>query len=279
MKKILTDKQVSEILDKRDLPKSVTAKAKTEPGELPSFLNLSVSADGKRAVISIYDEISYWTGNDARTFQETLNGLDVDTIEVRINSPGGSVFDGVAIYNMLVSHKATIETYNDGLAASIASVIFMAGEKRFMAENAMVMIHNPSMFMRGTAAEFRHYAGVLDKVKEAILNTYVSATGKDRKELADAMDSEPYYIVSEAIEMGFATHQVEPLKVAALWNPDDFDELPEKVRALANFQKKETKEKPPEEEEETPEPTSKGTIEDVQAAVARLQNLRKLHGL
>lgn len=279
MKKILSDKQVFEILDKRTLPK---ASAKNTEGELPSFLNLSVSADGKRATLAIYDEISWWSGNDARSFRETLKGLDVETIEVRINSPGGSVFEGIAIHNMLVSHPAKIETHNDGLAASIASVIFLAGEDRHIAENAMVMIHNPTMGLRGTADDFRHYAGVLDKVKDSILATYVSTTSMSKEDLAEAMNSDTYYTAAEALANGFATTQTEPMKVAALWNPEDHKELPAAARALANF-KDEPPAKPPATHPAAPpsdpKPEAKGTPEDVTAAAAKIAALRKAHGL
>lgn len=96
--------------------------------------------------IFLYDEISPWVpGHNARDIANILNSLTkVPTINVRINSPGGSVFDGMAIYNALTRHPGTVNTYVDGIAASIASVIMLAGKTISIADNAMVMIHNPS---------------------------------------------------------------------------------------------------------------------------------------
>lgn len=269
---LIADEELDAVLKDRKAPK---AKLATVPENgCPQWLNLSTT--GKRAVLSIYDEISWWSGNDAATFRQTLKALDVDVIEVRINSPGGSVFEGVAIYNMLVAHPAAIEVHIDGLAASIASVIALAGEERHTAENALWMIHNPSLALRGEASDLRKMADVLDKVKDSILNTYVTATGMDRAELSRMMDETTYLTADEAMEKGFSTHLTKPIAAAALWDPENYD-LPEPARALGKSTTApaaKTDPPPP-----PAPPATQGTVEDVAAARERIEALRKLHGL
>ncbi len=273
---LIADEELDAVLKDRKAPK---AKLATVPENgCPQWLNLSTT--GKRAVLSIYDEISWWSGNDAATFRQTLKALDVDVIEVRINSPGGSVFEGVAIYNMLVAHPAAIEVHIDGLAASIASVIALAGEERHTAENALWMIHNPSLDLRrAEAKDLRKMADVLDKVKDSILNTYVTATGLDRAELSLLMDETTYLTADEAMEKGFSTHLTKPIAAAALWDPENYD-LPETARALGKPPKAPTA--PGEKTDPPPPPAppaTQGTVEDVAAARERIEALRKLHGL
>ena len=124
-------------------------------------------AQAKGAEIVIYDEIGAF-GIPARAFLDELKALGpVGELTVRINSPGGSVFDGVAIYNALKRHDATITIWIDGIAASIASMIAMAGDGVVMPENAMLMLHDPSALVIGTAADMRGMAEALDKFATA----------------------------------------------------------------------------------------------------------------
>ncbi|MCK5219101.1 Clp protease ClpP, partial [bacterium] len=120
----------------------------------------------KKVEILIYDQIGEdWFGDgvQAKKFAEELRDLgDIETIELRINSPGGSVWDGNAIYNTLRGHKATVNVTIDGLAASIASVIAMSGDTITMPENALMMIHNPATIAFGEAEEMRKAANMLD---------------------------------------------------------------------------------------------------------------------
>ena len=120
--------------------------------------------------IYVYDEIGFW-GITAKDFARDLKELDPKgEINLRINSPGGSVTDGIAIYNLLKNHKAKVNTFVDGLAASMASVIAMAGDTITMPENALMMIHNPWGGAMGDADELRKTADVLDKMKTALVN-------------------------------------------------------------------------------------------------------------
>ncbi len=269
-----------QVLDARPLP--AAARRVTPENRLPRFDPVNASSGKKKAAIHILDAISWWTGNDARTFQQRLAGLDAEEIDVFINSPGGSVFEGVAIYNLLVLHPAIINIKILGLAASIASVIALAGDTVEIAENAMVMIHDPSAGIYGKADDLRQIAGVLDQITESILNTYESRTSLTRDQLRAAMAAETYYTADEAVSAGFATAKVAPLRAAALWNPDDF-EMPEAAKALAFKLEDEPEPEPepaPEEDDEADEaapeaePEPVGTLEDVTEAEALLASIR-----
>ncbi len=138
---------------------------------------IKVLAKGdKRAEITIYDTIGkgfFEEGITAETVLDDLNALgDVTDIDVRINSPGGNVWDGMAIYNLLTSHLAQVHVYIDGLAASIASVIAMAGDKITMGQGAAMMIHSPHALFAGNADEMRNMAETLDTVERGMLDIY-----------------------------------------------------------------------------------------------------------
>jgi len=282
---VATD-ELLKVLDSRPLP---AAARRVEPeNRLPRFDPVNESDGKKRAAIHLLDAISWWTGNDARTFQQRLAALEVDEIELYINSPGGSVFEGVTIYNLLVAHPAAVKVHVLGLAASIASVIALAGDEVNVAENAMFMIHDPSAGVYGKAKDFRQVADVLDKITESILNTYESRTKLSRDQLRAAMAAETYYTADEAVTAGFASRKVSAMKAAALWNPDDF-ELTPAAKALAFRAEEEPGE---EEEEETPgeseeehepeggEPEAsegapqEGSLDDVVAAEQFLNSIR-----
>src|SRR5574340_334392 len=113
----------------------------------------------EKAEVWIYEMIGkdFWTGEGltAKDFQKELSEIKASQIDLHINSPGGDVFDGVTIHNLLKQHPAKVTTYIDGLAASIASVIALAGDKVIMAENALYMMHNPTGMGMGTAEEMR----------------------------------------------------------------------------------------------------------------------------
>lgn len=180
----------------------------------PWFALKNVSDE--QADIYFYDVIGdSWLGSDAATVVKEIKGLKAKKLNVHINSPGGSVFDGIAIYNALISHNSTVTVYVDSLAASIASVIALAGNKVIIAENAMVMIHNPWTIAAGDAAEMRKQADTLDQVGETLITTYSSRTGKDRETVRAAMDAETWFTAKEAKEWGLVTDITEALPLAA----------------------------------------------------------------
>lgn len=158
--------------------------------------------------ILIYDVVGqdyFGGGITAWDVKSQLDAFgDVDEVTVRINSPGGDVFDGLAIFNLLSESKAKIRIKVDGYAASIASIIAMAGDEIEIAQNAMVMIHNPWTFAAGDANEMRQQADVLDKVKGSLIGTYQTRVGIESDELSVLMDSETWYSAEEAVKFGFA---------------------------------------------------------------------------
>lgn len=165
-----------------------------------------------RAEILIYDEIGedLWGGGiTAERIARDLAAIKAPRIDVRINSGGGSVFEGNAIYNALVRHPARVETYIDGIAASIASVIAMAGDRIHIAANAFVMIHNPHGIAWGEAADLRKMADTLDTVRGSLIGTYASRTGQDAAQIEAWMDAETWFNAEEAVEHGFADEIVE----------------------------------------------------------------------
>ena len=130
---------------------------------------------------------------------------DVSEINVYINSYGGEVAEGLAIYNALKRHKAKVTTYCDGFACSIASVIFMAGDERVMNESSLLMIHNAWTLAEGNAQELRKQADDLEKITQASVEAYKSHSSLSEEDIKALMDAESWILPSEAIEYGFAT--------------------------------------------------------------------------
>lgn len=156
----------------------------------------------EEATVYLYDEIG-WFGIEAGQFVKDVNAITAKTIHVRLNSPGGSVFDGMAIYNTLRQHKAKVVMHIDGLAASITSVIAMAGDEIRASEESYLMIHDPWSIVMGGAEDMRHEADLLDKVAGTISATYQRKSGKDADEIAKIMAVETWLTGTEAHEMGF----------------------------------------------------------------------------
>ena len=135
-------------------------------------------------------------------------------IDLRINSGGGDVFEGNAMYSLLESYKAregnSIDVYVDGIAASIASVIAMAGDNVYMSANALMMVHNPwTPAAAGGSNDLRDMASVLDKIRDTIVTVYEAKTGMDRETLGAMMDEETWFSATEAVTYGFADKLVE----------------------------------------------------------------------
>ena len=182
---------------------------------------------GQPAELLIYDVIGDWAGLSARQLVNTLKDIDADNITVRINSPGGSVFDGIAIYNSLRHHKAKIHVQIEGLAASIASVIAMAGDTVHMAENALLMIHNPFGWVGGDAEELRKMADMLDKTTEVIAQTYGSRCGQALDTIKQMMDEETWFTAAEAKDNGLIDEVDKPMQIAASFDLSGFARPPQ----------------------------------------------------
>jgi ATP-dependent protease ClpP protease subunit len=177
-----------------------------------------ISAAAGKAEVYLYEVIGenlLGEGVTARQFVRELAALEVGSIDLHLNSPGGSVFDGQAIFNALVAHPATVTTYIDGVAASIASVVALAGERVVMARNALFMIHDPMAPAFGPAAELRKTADLLDQVAGTIRSTYAAKSGMGDEELRAAMAEETWYTASEALKAGFVDEVADTLAAAA----------------------------------------------------------------
>lgn len=193
---------------------------------------------GKTGEIWLYDQVGegWFGGMSAKQFISELNGLGkVDVINLHINSPGGSVFEGNAIYNTLVNHPARVEVDIDGLAASIASVIAMAGDEIRMADNAMLMVHQPYTVAQGDSAELRKTAELLDQLGVSLVNTYAKRTGIPAAQIAAMMAAETWMSASEAVQNGFADRATEEQRIAACAGNsfNFFDRTPTRFKASA----------------------------------------------
>lgn len=161
-----------------------------------------------RGRLEIYDVIGpSWYGMiGAQDVARALDEMgDVDGIDLHLNTPGGVITEGIAIYNLLKDHEAPVTAHIDGLAASMGSIVMLAGDEIRIAENALVMIHEPSGLGWGTAQEMRDLAELLDKLRnDVLIPTYEARTGNDRKQLAKWMKDETWFSSAEAVEHGFA---------------------------------------------------------------------------
>jgi ATP-dependent protease ClpP protease subunit len=155
------------------------------------------------ADVVIYDEIGYF-GVTAEDFILELKAIDAPEITLRINSPGGEIFDGIAIHNVLRSHLAYVTTYVDSLAASIASVIALAGDKVVMQPHSQLMIHDGSGLCIGNAADMRDLADLLDRQSDNIAGVYAERAGGTVAQWRDRMRAETWYSADEAVQAGLA---------------------------------------------------------------------------
>lgn len=189
----------------------------------PRVMQLAVSQDSPEvARMTIYGDVSSgidWdlllTGEPSQTkamdVVQALSALPEGTreVEVHINSYGGEVAEGVAIYNALRASGREVTTVCDGFACSIASVVFMAGSRRVMRPASMLMLHNPSMGAHGTSAQLRKQADDLDAICELSKTAYLAGGGIDAEELAQVMDAETWVSPEQALEWGLATEVLD----------------------------------------------------------------------
>jgi ATP-dependent Clp protease protease subunit len=180
----------------------------------------SMKAEEGVGEIVIYDEIgkSFW-GEDtisAKSFLDTLAALgEVNAITLRINSPGGDVFDGLAIHNALKNHAAKVTARIDGLAASAAGYIAMAADTIVMPANSFMLVHQSKGFALGTADDMRSLADDLERIDNSITATYVARTGMTTAEIKALMKEDRLMGAAEAKELGFADEVVKETKMAA----------------------------------------------------------------
>lgn len=186
----------------------------------------AIRARATGAEVAIYDEIGAH-GVSAKGFLAELGALPEGTpIDLRLNSPGGSVFDAVAIYNAIKRHEGTVTVWIDGIAASAASYVAMAGDEIVMPENAFLMIHDPAGLVMGTAADMRAMAEALDKVGDSLAAGYAAKSGRPADEIAALMAAETWLDAAEALALGFADRLADPVRIAASFDIGRFRNAP-----------------------------------------------------
>ena len=184
---------------------------------MPKYYSLETSPEA--ADLYIFGDITTWPWDekdkDAYGIVKELRDLETDKINVHINSYGGDVSEGLAIYNVLKNSRAKVTTYCDGFACSAASVIFMAGEERIMNSASLLMIHNAWSRASGDANDFRKQAEDLDKITQASINAYMSRIWITEEELKEKMNAETWMTAQEALADGFATRILEEAEEGA----------------------------------------------------------------
>ena len=190
----------------------------TTPTSTPKFYALEQTGNNETTV-TLYDEIGAF-GAGSKEFLADLGKLSGQHIHLRINSPGGSVVEGTAIYNALRRHEGGLTVHIDALAASMASVVAMSGSPVFMADNALLMIHNPWTVSMGESKDLRKEADLLDKLKSTLVNAYVRKTGINAEEIGAMMDAETWLDAVEAVALGFADAIEEGVAAAATATPE-----------------------------------------------------------
>lgn len=208
---------------------------------------MKTSADGNVGEVFIYGEITPYAFEElgehsSQSFKNSLDDLgDVNQINLYTNSPGGSVFEGIAIKSMLERHKANVTAYVDGVAASIASVIVMGADKVIMPSDTLMMIHNAWSVAIGSADELRKQADDLDKISESAVKAYLNKAGDklNEDELRKMLNDETWLSADEAVKYGLADEITEPKQIAASIN-EEFIEMYHNVPNQLKEQPKET---------------------------------------
>lgn len=176
-------------------------------------------------IVSSEEEAEWWGGVAPESFIKALRDIDASTIHLRINSPGGSVFAARAMEQALREHKAKIVVHIDGLAASAATFIAMAGDEIVMGKGAMFMIHKAWTGMWGNAEDLRKEADLLDKIDGTLAQTYAERTGVEQQQISDWMAAETWFTAQEAVEHGFADRVAET-EAKAGWNLSAYANAP-----------------------------------------------------
>lgn len=218
----------------------------------PCFQFHAATAE-KPALLSIYDEIGFW-GVQAKDFIAGIAAIEAKDLDLEINSPGGDVFAATAMYNALRASGKTITAKVMGVAASAASLVFMAGDKRVMPKNTHLMIHNPWTITMGNAEELEEQAATLRKVGSSMAATYATRSGMKDEDLAPLLAKDTWLTADEAAEKGFATEVISDVKAKASFDMTRAD-LPAhvaKVFAAAQTTPEETEVEPAEETEVDP---------------------------
>lgn len=230
----------------------------------PCF-KFTAKAGKKPAVLALDEEIGFW-GTQAKDFRAQLDAVEGNELVVEINSVGGDVMAGLGIYNMLrnwAKDGKTVTTRVTGVAASIASIIALAGDKREMPKNTFAMVHQASTFAVGTADDMRDAADTLDKVDGSLRGIYMDRMGVDETKAKEIMAKDTWLTADESVDLGFATALIEDIKATA-----KFDlvraALPDNVAAI--FKAEADPEQKPEGDDEPPAAPDEPTVPDTPVA-------------
>ncbi|WP_051206069.1 ClpP-like prohead protease/major capsid protein fusion protein [Oceanospirillum maris] len=207
----------------------------TEGGRSWYQFTAQAAANSNVADLLIVGDIGGW-GISAQQFARDLveNAKNVSTIRVLLHSLGGDIMEGLAIYNMLLKHSARVEIYIAGIAASMGSVIAMAGDVVYIPENGWMMVHKPWGGQLGDANDMRRYADLLDQWEAGLMLAYEKKTGKSRDELTPLLTDETWMMGQAAVDAGFADQLTEAVEMSAHANNRalDFMSIPEQVKPL-----------------------------------------------
>jgi len=196
---------------------------------------ITMAAGEKVLAIYIYDVIAYWGVSAADVARALEEAGKVDRINIYINSPGGSVWEGMAIHSLLRRQSARCDVWVDSIAASMASIIAMVGKTITMMPGSMIMIHNPSGGVFGESKDMKKYAEVLDKIKANGVAIYAKRTGKTAAEIEEWMDQETWFTPQEAVESGFADvidEGTDDDDADLMFDLSHFQNVPEKLRRV-----------------------------------------------
>ena len=192
-----------------------TAKALSSPNNEDTYIAFK-NIDSDNPELYIYEQIGFdWMtgeGVSASAFKDQLNDLEGKDLTVHINSPGGDVFDGIAIFNQLLAYDGYVHVIIDGIAASSASIIAMAGDRISMAETSQIMVHDAWTMAVGNEQAMREVADVLAKIDEQIAGVYASRTGRRSSTWRDIMNKDTYYNPDEAVEAKLADEVIRNAK-------------------------------------------------------------------
>lgn len=218
------------------------------------------------ATIDIFDDIGYF-GVTVKDFRDDLNALgDVEKITLRINSPGGEVFEAVAIFTLLQMHPAEVTVQVIGVAASSASFLAMVGDTIQIAENAYFMVHLPSTMAWGDEKELRKALTMLEKVRDQMVSAYSKRTGLDPEEVEDMMSEETWFSADEAVEAGLADEVIGAVSVTANFDARRFaGAVPAGAKKL--FARRNQKESPMDPKGKKTAPVAEETAEEMEARI------------